>query len=85
MAQIFMWDLKKVPLLWSVCFRVPALERFSYKGFLRNSSGTKLFVRFREVFALEDVRFREVPLHIFHKLAHVIEGEVWIKCLFLIF
>ena len=46
----------------SVRFRVSALERFCYKGFLRNSSGTKFFVRLREVFALEDVRFREVPL-----------------------
>ena len=43
-------------------FRVSALERFCYKGFLRNSSETKFFVRLREVSALEDVRFREVPL-----------------------
>ena len=40
------------------------LERFCYKRFLRNSSGTKFFVRLREVSALEDVRFREVPLYI---------------------
>ena len=40
------------------------MERFCYKGFLRNSSGTKCFVRLREVSALEDVRFREVPLYI---------------------
>ena len=45
---------KKCPL-----YGVPALERFYYKGFLRNSSGTNFFVRLREVFALEDVRSRE--------------------------
>ena len=48
---------KKCPLCG-----VSALERFCYKGFLRNSSETKFFVRLREVSALEDVRFREVPL-----------------------
>ena len=53
--------LEKVSALWSVRFRVPALERFCYKGFLRNSSGTKFFVHLREVSALEDVHFREVP------------------------
>ena len=52
MVQMFMWDLKKVS----------ALEKFCYKGFLRNSSGTKFFVRLREVSTLEDVHFREVPL-----------------------
>ena len=41
----------------SVRFRVSALERFCYKGFLRNSSGAKVFVRLREVSASEDVRF----------------------------
>ena len=46
----------------SVRFRESALERFCYKGFLRNSSGTKFFVHLREVSALEDIRFREVPL-----------------------
>ena len=54
MVQMFMRDLKKVS----------ALERFCYKGFLRNSSGTKIFVRLREVSASEDVSFREVPLYI---------------------
>ena len=53
MVQMFMRDLKKVS----------ALERFCYKGFLTNSSGTKFFVRLREVYGLEDVRFREVPLY----------------------
>ena len=43
-------------------YRVSALEWFCYKGFLRNLSGTKFFVRLREVPALEDVRLREVPL-----------------------
>ena len=62
MFQMFMWDMKKVSNLWSVRFRVFALERFCYKGFLRNSTGKKYFVRLREVFDLEDVRFREVPL-----------------------
>ena len=62
MFQMFMWDMKKVSNLWSVRFRVFALERFCYKGFLRNKTGTKCFVRLREVFDLEDVRFREVPL-----------------------
>ena len=52
MAQMFMQDLKKVS----------ALERFCYKGFLRNSSRTKFFLHLREVSTLEDVRFREVPL-----------------------
>ena len=46
----------------SVRIRVAALERFCYKGFLRNLSGTKFFVRLREVSALEDARVREVPL-----------------------
>ena len=50
--------------LWSVHFRVFALERFCDKGFLRNLSGTKLFVRLREVSALEDVCFRGVPLYL---------------------
>ena len=50
-------DLKKVS-----AYGVSALERFCYKGFLRNSSGTNFFVRLREVSTLEDVRFREVPL-----------------------
>ena len=54
MVQMFMRDLKKVS----------ALERFCYKGFLRNSSGAKFFVRLREVSAIEDVRFREFPLYI---------------------
>ena len=44
-------------------FRLSALERFCYKGFLRNSSGPKFFVCLREVSALEDVRFREAPLY----------------------
>ena len=64
MVQIIMRDLKKVSALWSVCFRVSAMERFYYKVLLRNSSGTKFFVRLREVSALEAVRFREVPLYI---------------------
>ena len=63
MVQIFMRNSKKVSALWSVRFRVSALERFCYKGSLRNSSGTKYFVRLREVSALDDVRFREVPLY----------------------
>ena len=63
MVQMFMRDLKKVSALWSVRFRVSALERFCYKRFLRISQGTKFFVRLREVSALEDVRFREVPLY----------------------
>ena len=46
----------------SVRFRASALERFYYKRFFRNLSWTKFFVRPREVPALEDVRFREVPL-----------------------
>ena len=49
---------KKSPL-----YEVSALERFYYKGFLRNFSEAKLFVHLREVCALEDVRFREVPLY----------------------
>ena len=63
MVQMFMRDLKKVSTLWSVRFRVSALERFCYKGFLRNSSVTKFFIRLREVSGLQDVRFREVPLY----------------------
>ena len=62
MVQMFIRDLKKVSALWSAHFRVSALERFSYKGFLMNLSGIKIFVRLREVSALEDVRFREVSL-----------------------
>ena len=62
MFQMLMRDLKKVSALWSVCFRVSALERFCYKGFFRNLSRTKLFVRLREVPALEDDHFREVRL-----------------------
>ena len=71
MVQMFMRDLKKVSALWSVRFRVSALERFCYKRFLRNSSGAKFFVRRREVSALEDVRLREVPLYLV-TLAHII-------------
>ena len=70
MVQMFMRDLKKVSVLWSVFFRVSALERFCYKEFLRNSSGTNFFVRLREVSALEDVRFREVPLYLKVKTAY---------------
>ena len=44
MAQMFMRDLKKVSALWSVHIRVSALERFCYKGFLRNSPGIKNFL-----------------------------------------
>ena len=44
--------------------KVSALERFCYKRFLRNSSGTKFFVSLRQVSALEDIRFREVPLYL---------------------
>ena len=47
----------------SVRFRVSALERFCYKGFPRNLSGTKYFVRLREVSTLKDIRFRVVPLY----------------------
>ena len=63
MIQMFILDLKKVPALWSVRLRVSALEGFCYKGFLRNSSGANFFVRLREVAALEDIHFRQVPLH----------------------
>ena len=61
MFQMFMRYLKKVSALWSVRFRVSALERFCYKGFLRNSSGIKFFVRLGEVSALEDICYREIP------------------------
>ena len=64
MVQTFMQDLKKLSTLWNVRFRVSALERFRYKRFLRNSSGTKFFVRLKEVSTLEDVRFKEVPLYL---------------------
>ena len=63
MVQMFMRHLKKVSALWNVRFRVSAMERFCCKEFLRNSSRTKFFVRLREVPALGDVRFREVPLY----------------------
>ena len=63
MVQMFMRGLKKVSTLWSVRFRVSPLERFCYKGFLRNSSRTKFFDSLREVSALEYVSFREVPLY----------------------
>ena len=64
MVQMLMRDLKKVSALWSVRFRVSALERFCYKGFLRNSCRKNFFLSLGEVSALEDVRFREVPLYI---------------------
>ena len=54
MVQMFMWDLKKDF----------AVEKFCYKGFLRNSSWTKFFVCLGEVSALENVSFREVPLYL---------------------
>ena len=63
MLQMFMQDLKKVSALRNVRLRVSALERFCYKEFLRNTSGTKFFVRLREVSALEDAHFREVQLY----------------------
>ena len=66
MVRMFMQNLKKVSALWSVCFGVSDLERFCYKGFHRNSSGTKFFVRLREVSALEDVRFREISLYFYY-------------------
>ena len=69
MVQMFMRDLKKMSALCSVRFRVSSLERFYYKGFLRNSPGTKFFVHLREVSALEDVRLREVPLYLFSILS----------------
>ena len=75
MVQIFMRDLKKVSALWSVRVRVSALERFCYKGFLTNSSETKFFVRLREVPALEDVRFRKIPLYINTSL----KKRVWLE------
>ena len=56
--------LEKSVRFMNVRFRVSSLERFCYKGFLRNSSGTEFFVRLREVSALEDVRSREVPLYL---------------------
>ena len=62
MVQMFIRDMKKVSPLWSVHFRLSAMVRFCYKGFLKNSSGTNFFVRLREVSDLEDFRFREVPL-----------------------
>ena len=39
------------------------MERFCYKGFLRNSFGAKFFVGLTEASPLDDVRFREVPLY----------------------
>ena len=51
-VQMFM---QEVSALWSVRFRVSTLDKIS--------SGTKFFVCLREVSALEDVRFREVPLY----------------------
>ena len=71
MVQMFMRDLKKVSALWSVRFKVSALERFCYKGFLRNSSRTKFFVRLRKVSALEDVRFWEFPLYYMDSRSYV--------------
>ena len=75
MVQMFMGDLKEVSVLWSVRFRVSTLERFCYKGFLRSSSGAKFFVHLREVFAIEDVRFREVPLYTGECLVSTEESE----------
>ena len=51
---------------WKKCqlYGVSALERFCYKGFLRNLSGTKIFVRLRKLSVIEDIRFREVPLYL---------------------
>ena len=62
MVQMFMRDLKKVSALWSVRFRVSTLERFCYKGFLRNLSRVKFYVRLRKMSGLDDVHFREVLL-----------------------
>ena len=63
MVQMFLWDLKKVSALRRARFRVSALERFCYKRFLRNSSGTKFFICLREMSTLEDSCFREVSLY----------------------
>ena len=51
---------------WKKCrlYGVSALERFCYKGSLRNLFRKKFFVCLRQVSALEDPHFREVPLHI---------------------
>ena len=45
---------------WKKCplYGVSALERFCFKGFLRNLSGTNFFVRLRQVSTLEDINFR---------------------------
>ena len=64
MVQMFMRDLKEVSALWSVHFRVSVLERFCYEGFLSNSSRTKFSARLREMSALEDISFSEVPLYL---------------------
>ena len=45
----------------TVRFRMSTLERFCYE-FLKNLSGTKIFVGLRKVAALEDFHFREVQL-----------------------
>ena len=54
--------LEKSACLWSVHLFMEC--PFCCNGFLRNSSGTKFFVRLREVSALEDVHFSEVPLYL---------------------
>ena len=85
MVQMFMRDLKKVSALWSVRFRVSALERFCYKEFLRNSSGTKFFDRLR-------VRLRGCPLkggstvadkRMRYHLAKLVKYEMFVYELFL--
>ena len=58
MVQMFMRDLKKVSTL-----ECPLWRGFVIRDSLRNLSGTKYFVRLREVSTLKDVRFRVVPLY----------------------
>ena len=62
MVQMFMRDLKKCPLYGVSALECPLWRGFVIRDSLRNSSGTKFFVHLRELSALEDVRFREVPL-----------------------
>ena len=58
MVQMFMRHLKKVSAL-----ECPLWRGFVIRDSLGICPGQKIFVRLREMSALEDVRFREVPLY----------------------
>ena len=55
--------MKNCPLQGGVRYRVSALQRFFYVYLLEKRPGAKGVVRYREVSAIWDVRYKEVLLY----------------------